>query len=264
MSAGAPSAGVRECGPPRVFLVGTDTDCGKTTLACALLRAGRRAGLRVLPFKPAASGPAGPDADPERLVAASDLGVTSAEICPLRFAAPLAPGIAEDPGAFTGGGVIVECESKGMSEKTLPLEHVRKAMEEIEARVRPDVTLIEGAGGLWVPMPGGTWLPQWIGALAATPVVVGRLGLGGINHALLTILGLRRLGAPPRGFFLVDTTAAVDPSRADNAAIVARASGLPCLGVLPHGAEPDDWLDPGVWERMMDGTGPFEPVHPYR
>jgi hypothetical protein len=47
--------------------------------------------------------------------------------------------------------------------------------------------VIEGAGGLWVPMPGGSWLPAWISALRAEVVVVGRLGLGTINHCLLTI-----------------------------------------------------------------------------
>jgi dethiobiotin synthetase len=52
----------------RIFLLGTDTDCGKTTVACALLRAARARGVRALPFKPAASGPEGAHADPERLV----------------------------------------------------------------------------------------------------------------------------------------------------------------------------------------------------
>ena len=68
----------------RLFLVGTDTDVGKTALACALLRAGAAAGLRVLPFKPAASGPSGPSGDPERLAAACSLGLTAAQICPRR------------------------------------------------------------------------------------------------------------------------------------------------------------------------------------
>ena len=40
--------------------------------------------------------------------------------------------------------------------------------------ITPTLTVIEGAGGLWVPMPGGTWLPAWIAGLGASPVVVGR------------------------------------------------------------------------------------------
>ncbi|HEY8379289.1 MAG TPA: ATP-dependent dethiobiotin synthetase BioD [Nannocystis sp.] len=240
--------------PPRVFLVGTDTDCGKTTLACALLRAGARAGLRVLPFKPAASGAPGPEGDPERLAAASDLGVTAAEICPLRYAEPLAPGIAADRGAFLRGGMIDD-GLKDRVEETEPFKQVERALGALEARIGPDVTLIEGAGGLWVPMPGGTWLPGWIAGLGAASVVVGRLGLGAINHALLTIFALRRLGLPPRGFFLVDTRGEDDPAKAENPGIVAQASGVPCLGVLPHGEAREGWLAAGGWERMFEEAG---------
>ncbi|HEY0132902.1 MAG TPA: dethiobiotin synthase, partial [Nannocystis sp.] len=70
-------------------MVGTDTDCGKTTVACALLRATRARGVRALPFKPAASGPEGAHADPERLVDAAGIeGLTVEEICPLRYPEP--------------------------------------------------------------------------------------------------------------------------------------------------------------------------------
>lgn len=234
-----------------MFLVGTDTDCGKTTLACALLRAGAAAGLRVLPFKPAASGPSGPSGDPERLAAASDLGVTAGEICPLRFAEPLAPGIAEDPRAFVEDGTEYALKDRFLGEGSIA--YVRNAMEALERRVGPDVTLVEGAGGLWVPMPGGSWLPAWISGLAAAPVVVGRLGLGGVNHALLTIAGLRGLGLAPRGFFLVDTHAGPDPARAHNPAVIAAASGLPCLGVMPYEATDTAWLAADAWTRMLAG-----------
>jgi len=228
-----------------VFLVGTDTDCGKTTLACALLRAGARAGLRVLPFKPAASGPDGPAGDPERLAAASDLGVTASEICPLRYAEPLAPGIVDDARVFVAGPRLDV--QKDMLSETGPIGHVRSVLESLEAAHRPDVTLVEGAGGLWVPMPGGTWLPAWISGLAAAPVVVGRLGLGGVNHALLTIFALRKLGLPPLGFFLNDTHGGADAARTHNPAVIAAASGLPCLGVMPYGASETPWPPADVW-----------------
>ncbi|WAS94377.1 ATP-dependent dethiobiotin synthetase BioD [Nannocystis punicea] len=231
-----------------MFLVGTDTDCGKTTLACALLRAGADAGLRVLPFKPAASGPSGPAGDPERLAAASDLGVTASEICPLRYAEPLAPGIVEDAGAFVGGSQLDV--RRDMLQETGSIGHVRKTMESLEATHRPDVTLIEGAGGLWVPMPGGTWLPAWVAGLGGAPVVVGRLGLGGVNHALLTIFALRALGLPPRGFFLVDTHGMPDAARTHNPAVIGAASGLSCLGVMPHAATSTSWLSADAWTRM--------------
>lgn len=235
----------------RVMLVGTDTDCGKTTVACALLRAARVAGLKVLPFKPAASGPAGPDADPERLLAAAALpGLTRELLCPLRFAEPVAPGLAEDGASDMSKWACLEGQPEPAA-----LVGARTALEALEARHAPDLTLVEGAGGLWVPMPGGSWLPAWVSGLAAAPVVVGRLGLGTINHCLLTIRGLRQLGLPPLGFFLAQTQPGVEASHAHNERMIAAASGLECLGVLAYGADPEDtsWLRPGAWARLRSG-----------
>lgn len=234
-----------------MILVGTDTDCGKTTIACALLRAARGAGMKALPFKPAASGPEGPDGDPERLLAAAALpGLTREQLCPLRFAPPVAPGLAEDGGSDMSRWTCLEGQPEPAA-----LAGVRAALAELETRYSPDLTVIEGAGGLWVPMPGGSWLPAWVSGLAAAPVVVGRLGLGTINHCLLTIRGLRALGLPPIGFFLAQTRPGDDPSHAHNERVIAAASGLECLGVLAHGADPEHagWLREGALARLRSG-----------
>lgn len=236
----------------RIALIGTDTDCGKTTVACALLRAARTAGVRALPFKPAASGACGEEADPERLVAAASLpGLTAAEVCPQRFAAPVAPGLAEPGGTDMAWSTWREGQA---TPDNGPLAAARAVLSGLEARYAPTLTVIEGAGGLWVPMPGGTWLPAWISAMRAAPVVVGRLGLGTINHTLLTIAELGRIGLPPRGFFLSETRASDDPSRAHNERVITAASGLPCLGVLAFnnsGEQDGKWLRPRAWERLL-------------
>lgn len=224
----------------RIFLIGTDTGVGKTAVGCAILREAPARGVVALPFKPAES--AGDD--PEQLCAAAGLDEGwPARISPLRYTAPLAPGIAEDPRPFVGGEVDA---GRGQA----VLSDMSQRLATIEGLRRPALTVIEGAGGLLVPMPGGTWLPAWIDAFAAAPVIVGRLGLGTINHTLLTAYALARRGTPAIGFILSATAAIADPSTADNPAIVERAAGIPCLGVLAHGATRLD-LREGAWARLL-------------
>ena len=96
-------------------------------------------------------------------------------------------------------------------------------------------------------------------------IVVGRLGLGTINHTLLTIDALRAAGHEPPGFLLSQTRdpgATDDPSRSDNPRIIERARGIPCLGVLPYIADestsaPDlasEWHTPTLWSRLLIKT----------
>ncbi len=181
--------------------------------------------------------------------AAGLAGLTTAEICPLRYPRPVAPGLAEVAGEMDGDWSGMDWRAGTKSAAVLG---VAAALADAEVRYTPAATLIEGAGGLWVPMPGGTWLPAWISGLAATPIVVGRLGLGTINHCLLTIAGLRALGLAPSGFILTQTVATVEPSHAHNERVIAAASGLPCFGVLAFGTgdEEHGWLRVSAWAQL--------------
>ncbi len=236
----------------RIFVVGTDTDCGKTQVTCALLRAARNAGFRVAPFKPAVSGGSGPGSDHERLLRASGLPRKHLGlVAPLRYEPPLAPGIADNREAFVDPEGQDDVDTNTL---ITPLARARAALARLERQTRPDLVIVEGAGGLHVPMPGGTWLPEWIEAFATRPLIVGRLGLGTINHTLLTIDALRQRKLPPIGFVLSQTQAGDDPSRDDNPQVIAAASGLPCLGILPHNHPIDgtgpDWFAPELWARL--------------
>lgn len=231
----------------RLFVVGTDTGVGKTAVAAALLRRARTSGLRTLPFKPASSG----GDDPQRLLAAAGLEERMLpRIAPLRYEEPLAPGIAEDPRPFVGE--LARDSALDRRGEAL-LARIGAELRALEAELRPDLTVIEGAGGWHVPMPGATWLPQWVETFDAPLLLVGRLGLGTINHTLLTLDTLGRAGRRPLGFVLSATSPEEDPSTAANPAIIAHASGLPCLGILGHGASTID-LRAGAWDLIL-GTG---------
>lgn len=216
--------------PPRWIIIGTDTEIGKTHCACLLLRHAAAAGHPMLPQKPAASGEPPGMGDPERLAQASSISVTPAQVCPRRFNRPLAPGVAAHPGAF-----VHDSPPRTPDQTRAPLD-IRR-LERLEQETRCHATLVEGAGGLWVPMPGPSWLPDWIAAYAARPILVARAGLGTINHTLLTIDALTRLGHPPVGLISNQPTPpADDPSTSDNVAIIEAASGVACLATIEYGA----------------------------
>lgn len=222
----------------RIYVIGTDTGVGKTAVTAALLHTARERGLKVVPFKPAQSGGDRPS-DVERLLLAAGLPLgTQDHACPLRYAKPLAPGLAEDPAPFHVAPSEGSRSRFAATSSSPMIAQCAAALAAWEARHQPALTLVEGAGGLYVPMPGATWQPAWVVALAAWTIVVGRAGLGTINHCLSTIAGLRALGRPPLGFVLSQTSFGLDPSVADNAGVIATASGVPHLGTLPYGPEP--------------------------
>lgn len=228
----------------RIFIVGTDTAVGKTAVTAALLYTARQRDLRAIPFKPAQSGEDSPS-DIERLLRAADLPLDRRdEACPLRYAPPLAPGLADDATPFVTG--------HGQPDPSV-IRRVSARLDAWEAQHDPTLTLVEGAGGLHVPMPGATWQPTWIAALCAWTLVVGRAGLGTINHTLATIAGLRTLGRPPLGFVLSQTTPQPDPSVSNNASVIAAATGLPHLGTLAHGPEPA--LAPELLDALLTRIG---------
>jgi len=220
----------------RLFVVGTDTAVGKTSVTAALLGHARAAGLRALPFKPAASG----GDDPERLLAAASLEpALLPRIAPLRYDAPLAPGVAENAAAFTGPPADPPQGPSARTPTNALIAQILADLSSLEAEQAAELTIVEGAGGWHVPMPGATWQPQWVKAFAAPVILVGRLGLGTINHTLLTAAALERAGVDTLGFILSATQPQPqknDPSTRDNPAILARACALPLLGILEHNA----------------------------
>jgi dethiobiotin synthetase len=256
----------------RVAFVGTDTDVGKTHIAAALLRHARALGHPGLPFKPAQSGPDDDTSDAARLCAAAALpGLHPHEIAPLQWAAPLAPGLAEAPDPFTRGQAtrnLLRHRPPCAGEPLAPLATATAQLATLEARHGATTwTLVEGAGGWWVPMPGGTWQPEWIAALANRVVLVARAGLGTINHTLLTLDAIHHAGLPLAGIILnLHGTRPGDPSIATNPAVLERCGAAPVLAIAPALTEPradspaqtataaqrdSAWLTPAALSRLL-------------
>ena len=120
-----------------LFVTGTDTGCGKTTVACAIARAAREAGLRVRVLKPVETGcVGGVPADATALGEAAGDERPLEELCPYRLALPAAPEIAAR-----------------QERVEIDPDALQRAFA--SAADGADLVLVEGAGGLRVPIRAG-------------------------------------------------------------------------------------------------------------
>lgn len=228
--------------PPGLFVTGTDTGVGKTVVTAALVHAFRARGLRVAACKPVQSGqPASdPDGDAALLVRLGGLAADPAELCVYAFAAPLAPAVAaEREGARVELGPI--------------LEHVRLLAG------GHDVVLVEGAGGLLVPLAPGLTVADLAVALGFPLVVVARPGLGTVNHTALTVEAARARGLAVAGVILNGIRGGLDGSVADNPRLIAELTGVSAIGQTawldgPGQLGPGDvagLIEPGLAARLL-------------
>jgi dethiobiotin synthetase len=186
---------------PLLYVTGTNTGVGKTTLACLLLRRARARSLKVAAMKPFCSG--GRE-DAEKLHELQTAGLTLDEVNPFWFEEPIAPYVA------------AKTENRRIHER-----ETTDAIRKIVAQGSP--TLVEGAGGLMSPLGERFTLLELIRAAPGRVCVVGSNVLGVINSALLTHLALK--GADMR-FVLMDSSAA-DASAGTNADVIREWTEAP-------------------------------------
>jgi dethiobiotin synthetase len=202
-----------------LFVTGTDTGVGKTEVAAALVAGWRARGLDVGVMKPAQSGVGdGEPTDADRLREAAGGGDPIALVCPYSLRAPLAPAVA--------------ARVEGVE---ISLPHLLACAAELSRRHA--ALVVEGAGGLLVPLTESHSYADLAVALGMPVLVVARAGLGTVNHVALTCEALRARGLAVAGVVLNRAVAASDPSEPHNAAEIERTTGVRVLASLPF--EPD-------------------------
>jgi len=165
--------------PRHFFVTGTDTGVGKTTVTVRLMQQLAAQGLTVIGMKPVASGCEWLDGrwqndDVRQLTAASNVSAPPELINPYCFQPAIAPHIAADQ-----DGVEID------------LEVIRAAYTQLSAMA--DVVIVEGAGGLLVPLnKQQQTIADLIQTLNLPALMVVGMRLGCINHALLTAQVLRQ------------------------------------------------------------------------
>lgn len=213
-----------------LFVTGTDTDVGKTVVACALLLALARSHRRVAGFKPVAAGaertPEGlrnPDA--AWLAKFSTVSLGYEQVNPVALEPAMAPHI-----AARAAGVPLEVHF---------LQECRQRLGSMA-----QVIVTEGAGGWLVPLGDGSDMADLAAAIGDPVVLVVGMKLGCLNHALLTATSIRARGCTLAGW----VANRVDPGMAafrENLDTLAQRLECPSLGVIP-------WLGDVPMERKVE------------
>nr|MDT0656842.1 dethiobiotin synthase [Micromonospora sp. DSM 115978] len=213
-----------------ILVTGTDTDVGKTVVTAAITAAAQAAGLRVAVVKPGQTGTDG--GGPTDLDVVNRLAAPETAIMLASFPDPLAPLAAARVAARE------------------PLE-LYAVVDAVRAETdKHDLVLVEGAGGLLVPMglrpSGEPWTVADLAvSLGAPAVVVTRAGLGTLNHTALTLEALERR-AVPAGVVLGAWPA--EPELVHWANLTDLVPNM--VGALPDGA---GGMETGVFRRSAPG-----------
>jgi len=182
-----------------IFVTGTDTDVGKTVVTATILTSLRHAaGVDAVPMKPVQTGCAVDGAgnliseDLEFALIASDIVVPDPEdkphMVPYRFRRPCSPHLAAK-----------------LEGTTIDVARIRTSFEFLASR--HDCVVVEGAGGVRVPICDGVDMLGLMTQLALPVVIASRPGLGTLNHTLLTIDAVRTAGLTVVGVVFCETHA---------------------------------------------------------
>ncbi len=208
----------------RYFITSTGTGIGKTYVATALIARAKAKGLTVAATKPVISG------FDKRQIAASDTAAILAalgeaptwenveKISPWRFNAPLAPNM-----AARAEGKTLDCEALFTQGRDF-------------LRREADLILIEGVGGVMVPLDESRTVLDWIAAVSAPVVLVVGDYLGTLSHTLTAVEVLRIKGAELAAIVVNEGESASVAFDDTMAEIAARVAPVPVLG-LRRGAD---------------------------
>ncbi len=205
--------------PKGIFITGTDTGVGKTVVSAGLALALKNRGMKIGVMKPVATGCFG---DNGRLISADAVYLFEAAeneyaslTSPVRFRNPVAPSIAS----------IYE-------QKEVDLDSIRTAYRELQKHY--DYIIVEGIGGMLVPLKKNYLVANLIREMDLPIVIVSHVSLGAINHTLLTVDSALIRGFPIKGI-IFNRAPLVNYSLAEltNPRVIHELTGLPVLGTLP-------------------------------
>lgn len=209
-----------------IFITGTDTGIGKTIVAAAVARHLRKTGFRVGVLKPVTSGAVVLDGrlaseDAELLRWASECSAPDRIIAPYLLREPLAPSE-----AASREGVVIE------------LGPIREAFDYLSSC--HDFIIVEGAGGLLVPLAEHLLVADLAATLSLPLLIVARPNLGTVNHTLMTCECARSRGIEVLGVVINGQSAQPDAAEEYAPRLISKLAAVPVLATLPRCSDGDE------------------------
>ena len=203
-----------------LFITGTDTDVGKTVVACGFLAAANQQGLRTAAIKPVAAGCEVTEqgminSDALQLQAAASHKLSYQQINPVALEPAIAPHIAAAEAGLRMSASRLVGYCRGVS--LMPV----------------DMVVVEGAGGWRVPINSRETLADVARELECAVIVVVGMRLGCLNHALLTMEAIRRDGLQIAGW-VANILDPEMPRLQENIDTLKQCINEPCLGTVPR------------------------------
>jgi len=212
----------------RFFVTGSGTGVGKTLVTASLCRQLRAAGQTVRALKPVISGySAASHAESDTAVLLDSLGLAHSadaidRMSPFRFEAPLSPDMAaaREGKKVDFGALVAFCRDAAAGPE--------------------DVLLIEGVGGVMVPLTETTTVLDWIAAIEAPCFLVVGSYLGTISHTLTAVEALRSRGAGLAAVVISESEESPVPPEETRETIARFLPGIP-IAILPRQYGSDAW-----------------------
>ena len=200
-----------------IFITGTDTGVGKTLVAAALARHFSSQGMKVGVMKPIETGVknlAGLGADAALLRWAAGATDDTELISPYRFEQPVAP-----------------CQAANAAREQIDPDKIVAAYHAL--RRGKDIVLVEGAGGLMVPIQGGYIMADLAKQMGLPMLVITHPRLGTLNHTLLTTFAARAMDLQLCGFIINQMPDNPDEAEREAPHLLSSLASADMLGVLP-------------------------------
>jgi dethiobiotin synthetase len=203
------------------FITGTDTNVGKTIVTACLIAFFRKHGIDTGIMKPIETGVgqecnSKESSDANFLLSISDNKDSLEDVCPIRLKPIASP-----------------MQALRITNQTLDINLIFESFRRLQTK--HDQMLVEGIGGILVPLATNYLISDLIKDLGLPLIIVSRVSLGTINHTLLTVKAAKQTGIEIEGIILNNPeNRTLNKVELEQASLIQELCGIPILGECPY------------------------------